>query len=530
MEQLLPYFREAEKVLDRDEWDNNNNNNEDSKSLFIQNVLIEMDGLEYRLSFHHDGSKLVEKFLQHANEYQLRVFFEKLGGPQKVEAMAQHRYASHVIEKWIILALSSTEHSNKGKDEGLLTIDDILLLLEGSFRQSFLSLTENLYATHVIRNFLDFYTTNSSLLNTLLDEVKPRLVQVLTNAQQAPTLLRLLEICCKEDATKTKAIEMFKPKNEREFLIIASDPSGSAFLEGLIHHLSQKDRIILLDMLGEEEFSSFLKDANANYVLQAFLVDQESLNIFMSLLKPFVNDLIPMLNRPGLLIRMASLAQQIGSSYSGIDELLSFIVDHFQSPKLKNILLMSKESISNAGSSLLILLGNPSLKEKKSLLFIRKELREIDSSLLLEICQHKISSRFLELVLDDVEWSKRTSDGREFISKFLDIIEPLSISGPASHVLERVFKGTNGEGKLAISKVLSENRLKLQNLPWGRQLLRKFEVEDWERLGDEEMLHYWKEEDDKENVRKRLLSDILGDNDSDDVEKKKKKKKKRMEK
>lgn len=546
MEQLLPYFREAEKVLDKGEWGTGTGDSEEEKNLFIQNVLIEMDGLEYRLSFHHDGSKLVEKFLEHASEYQLRVFFEKLGGTEKVEQMALHRYASHVIEKWIMLAMATTEHSDKGRDEGLLSIMDILLLLETDlFRPSFLSLTENHYATHVTRKFLNFYKNKPDSLSALIEKlVQVKLVHVVTNPQQAPTIVRLLEVVCGSDnnsdsktsgngnnsaypsaqndhnENKAKLLNLLKPKSEREFIMIASDPSGSAFLEGLIHHLQQEDRKLLLDMLFKEKdsFATLLKDPNANYVLQAFLLDKQSLLAFPPLMHPFVESLISSLNRPGLLIRMASLTLELRSAF-GEDELesiIGFIVSHFQSSEssiLENILRMGKSlagPISNAGSSLLIILGDQSFRELKALKFIRKNLKEFSSSLLLEIAQHRIASRFLELILDDREWSKKTPHGKETIKRFLEVIEPMSLSGPASHVLEKVWKWTDGPGRLIISKALSEGRPSLEKLPWGRQLLRKFEIEDWERLGADEMLLYWKEQEEKDGVRKRMLSDILG--------------------
>ena len=99
MEATLQYFRQAEKILEANDFED-----EEAQQLFIQNVFSEAEGLEYRLSCSHDGSVILEKMVRHGTGFHLRVFFEKIR--ERLLDMCCHRYASHVVETWLRMAVS----------------------------------------------------------------------------------------------------------------------------------------------------------------------------------------------------------------------------------------------------------------------------------------------------------------------------------------------------------------------------------------------------------------------------------------
>ncbi len=69
--------------------------------MFLNNLYSQVDGKELELAGHPLTSRILQKLLFLSNDFQLRVFMDRLKGHW--QALACHPYASHVAESLLLL-------------------------------------------------------------------------------------------------------------------------------------------------------------------------------------------------------------------------------------------------------------------------------------------------------------------------------------------------------------------------------------------------------------------------------------------
>lgn len=321
----MKYFKEVAGIIEKG--DDSLVEGED-RDLFIQNVFSELDGLEYRLGCSHDGSKVLEILLSSANAFQLRVFYEKIR--EKIDSMIIHRYASHVIETWIKfsanlyhddslpidgpVSVSSIGQSGCEKNlmpsdpassndleisknqlnhsttesqdlEGLGTlsqqVDDLLARTVTS--DNVLSLMENPYSTHIIRNLLKKYSNSAAdSMVSKLNERQDTLINSCCGAQASAVMQTLLGL--RYDQT----VELLFPgilnthyidppiregcadtRNNTRFINLSESPAGSRLCEAVLQTSKPDVLLLLLNRLIRPNIENLIVSQTGNFVVQS---------------------------------------------------------------------------------------------------------------------------------------------------------------------------------------------------------------------------------------------------------------------
>lgn len=127
----------------------------------MENVYTEVQGKELVLATDHSCSLILEKLLRFSNDFQLRVFFDKLNG--NFLKLFTHRFASHVCQTLITLCADAVERqvrSNETKaqdsemeaqDGILLSAEELILNMCKQTQEEFTALISDPFASHVLR-------------------------------------------------------------------------------------------------------------------------------------------------------------------------------------------------------------------------------------------------------------------------------------------------------------------------------------------------------------------------------------------
>ncbi|KAF9921745.1 Nucleolar protein 9 [Linnemannia zychae] len=152
------YFKGVEQTLDELNFET-----AEEQQLFLENVYTEVQGKELVLATDHSCSLVLEKLLRASNDFQLRVFFDKLNG--NFLKLFTHRFASHVCQTLITLCADAVERevrSNELKvkddvpqEEGvLLSAEEMILNMCRQTQEEFTALISDPFASHIIRVLL----------------------------------------------------------------------------------------------------------------------------------------------------------------------------------------------------------------------------------------------------------------------------------------------------------------------------------------------------------------------------------------
>jgi nucleolar protein 9 len=125
----LEYWRRVEDTLAADEFEE-----EEDKALFITNVLSVLDGSELTLARDQAVSRIMEKLLQAANEFQVRVFMDRLSG--RYLEMTKDRVASHVVQRVLAIvprliagASGQVDMEQEDDNDGLRSAEGLFLAM-----------------------------------------------------------------------------------------------------------------------------------------------------------------------------------------------------------------------------------------------------------------------------------------------------------------------------------------------------------------------------------------------------------------
>lgn len=575
MEQVLQYFKHAERILDANEFED-----DEQHHLFIQNVFSEIDGLEYRLACSHDGSVILEKVLTGATLYQLRVFFEKVR--DRFLDMCCHRYASHVVERWIRLASaswSSDASANNDTSETIEKANNIpptLLEQLGDistwFTESLIRLAEDEYGTHVLRLFIrlavgiestneppfpgaskfiiqlgeqlftlphEIFSWDRASCTTHLSPALQTLLPLLTRIMQR----RIYDSLFPPPMTLPQKSQT-KPTTSpsKTLLRISEDPNGSHFLESLIKTFNDKDWLQFWEDAVQPVISKLLFGRHSNFVIQnliTFCHTKDQLTMFIDSIKPLASQLITE-NKYGVLIRLAKWSQE--HQYSAIQEIIEIInaAFHFDSNENKTDLVMAmlilrplndlddKAQIQNGGCQLLQILWSFPVNSIQDLV---NSFQVYPVEKLFRLARHPAGSRVLEAFLTSttiVDTIKKKIIRRLIDEKsttklaYADSInvDDLAVDKYGSHVVDHCFQVASPSLQGQLAEKLSKHLTKLQDSQYGRLVIRNCRLDDYLRDPT-----FWKNSHQKVERKRAMFSDILNeDKSSPKIEKVKKKK------
>lgn len=134
---VIQYFQGVEKMLDDEEkfetvegklelelffshfqmhshLTNHNLPNSD-RALFVSNVYREVELKELKVATDPESSRVLEKLLRASNDFQLRIFADRLRG--SYASLFTHRFASHVCQTLLVLAADVMERELRGKSK-----------------------------------------------------------------------------------------------------------------------------------------------------------------------------------------------------------------------------------------------------------------------------------------------------------------------------------------------------------------------------------------------------------------------------
>ncbi|KAF9950954.1 Nucleolar protein 9 [Modicella reniformis] len=156
------YFKGVEQSLDEQNFET-----VEEQQLFLENVYNEVQGKELILATDHSCSLVLEKLLRVSNDFQLRVFFDKMNG--NFLKLFTHRFASHVCQTLITLCAEVVERQVKGnemmmikedlddisqEDGVLLSAENLILNMCNETQEEFTALISDPFASHIIRVIL----------------------------------------------------------------------------------------------------------------------------------------------------------------------------------------------------------------------------------------------------------------------------------------------------------------------------------------------------------------------------------------
>lgn len=549
MEQTLKYFREAERLIEANEFED-----EESFHLFINNVFVEVEGLEYRLACSHDGSTILEKVLRHARPFHLRVFFEKVRG--KWLEMCRHRYASHVVESWCrqaVVNAGRVVEVLEGEEavSDLPQLDSQLEDVAGFVLEDVVGLIEDSYGTHIVRLLLRMwngeldgqpikYVPGTELFLRLVQTLLalPREVfdfkKEIIHQQASPVLQYIVSRLCRINMShllQKVLISLFPSvfsmtgtdedlqKERQLFSKVADNVAGSRFFESLIAALDASQFLLFFNKLVRPEVGRLVDGTNSNFVLQHVFSNCPNVNQFQMILeslRPVAAELMGK-RRHGLLMRLAQWV--VEHELAAADETLGIIYDAFhlkdaQDRKRafvaiarlqeKEVLDESRPLVAGGCSLLQLLTHFPATSAKP---IIDGFLDYPVASLVAMAC-HPNGSRVVEAAL--LSRTVSAAAKQRTLRKLRDHMDTLAGDKSGSHVVDRCWTLATSEMREAMAARLLSVKTRLQDTPHGRLVLRNCRVEEFARSQEQ-----WKQAEEGAERRRTMFADLLEDTSND---------------
>lgn len=511
----------------------------------MQNVFTELDGYEYRLACSHDGSSLMEVFLRSATSFQLAVFFDRLTG--KYEAMAGHRYASHVLETIFEAAGKSLAAGNNGvkdssaEEQGLLPLDSLVERAYGELKASVISAIHDSYGSHVWRSLLKLFDSlpdnfgkcTGDLASSLLemDEGEGQGFRDLAlNQQTAPFLQQLLQVLAKQsDLTHFRAIltkmiygldleaaqSEVSSKAKSFWKRLMEDDIGSHTAQAIIDLLNPTQIQSLYTNLIRGHSIGFLEHPRANYPMQHLVGACKNVGQFTIILDE-VSSFLPELisrRRFGIMVKFAEWAVQ---NQTGHEQVLSatFKAFHLEKTTEDRVLLFAaalrlqtKENINSAasaplnpqGCALVCQFARFPESHAKSLVdgLLRCTEKEI-----LDLSRHAAGSRVIEAFIVGGAMSAKAL--QRLSRHFKSHLGQIAMDKYGSHVIEKLWKLSPLATKNIMMEELAESKEKLESSPHGRLVIRNCRLDQFIRKRED-----WVKEEQTQTTKRGLFDDII---------------------
>ncbi|PJF17611.1 hypothetical protein PSACC_02552 [Paramicrosporidium saccamoebae] len=539
MEQVLNYFRQAEKVLDANQFPT-----DEDYELFMQNVFSEVEGMEYRLACSHDGSTILEKILKGATPFQLRVFFEKVRG--KWSDMCCHRYASHVAEAWVRSAADKVAVDQEVADE-LPKLDAQMADIAGMATEESVKLVEDAYGTHVVRLLLQiwggeldgrpvsipngpqFLATFATDLFSMPKEIF-NLQRAVSTQQSSPVLQLLVRFVHRDDAKLFQKLlgelfpGVFSNSSSEEpcctsFLKMTDNEIGSRFVEALVGTLDSAAFLVFFSKLVRRNAGRLLDGFHSNFVFQCIISRCHSSHQFgmiLECLKPHATDLV-IKKRHGVLLRLSQWV--VNHELAHAEDVMSIIFDAFhlkdaQDRKKSFIAIARLQPKDNIDESKNLIAGGCSLLQLLPMFpaTIAKPVIDgfLDASVasIVAMSMHPNGSHVVEAIMS----SRTVSDTvkQRTIRKLRDHVDTLAADKFGSHIVDKCWNLATTELREKIVERLMGVKTRLEDNPYGRMVLRNCRAYEFERDAQN-----WKNAEESAERKKAMFADILEDSTND---------------
>lgn len=476
----------------------------DELDLLVQNAFQEIDGVEFRLACHHDGSVYVEKLLTLASSFQIRVFWDRLAGCYG-RAMS-HRYASHVIETLLVRSEHwmgndpSTSVDNSEELGVLLSLHKMINRFEEEIVEQVFDLMDNTYASHVLRVYVDKFEFSESFCNAFSSDwqtywTKPTAAPVLQSL-----FLKKPEII--EDLSLTKKM----------FLAFTADKIGSRTCEAYLEaacKVSNELYVKAYQSFIRGDTNSLIADKSGNFVVQSLISFCPNESLLLVILDEIAGQ-FTVKDRMGIIFKVLDWPVRRGRAF---EPAMHFF---FDSLKLKtpserqSAVTLLKDS--KLGLSILSLFPKYPSEHCKHIV---DGFLDLEPSELSRLATDRTAAHTIESFISATNNIGAKARNR-IIRKLVPFSADLAIDSSGSFVIETAFKAASIDIKMAIAANLASSRKRLEESKFGKFILRKCAIEDFERRQDE-----WKKARMSVDSKRSLLDDIIGGGDDNDNNNKK---------
>lgn len=470
----------------------------DAFSSFLENVFTELDGKEYRMSLHHDGSVLVERILRATDTgmvdvkwnavdtaFYFRVFVDRLAG--KMREMACHRYASHVVQTIIRLCVVHKDAVQGAPVNGLPTIGELVERIRDELWSA--AVLCDAWGSHAARD----------LVNALLVFKLP-----IEFADPELAFNQNASLVLQHFVAHTGTLPLHQISSNDFIQRAITDRAGSRLLEACLP---------VLVGTTSASFQSFyaanvrgrvheqLADPIANHVIRALLLHAHSdkqMGLLLDEMRGFEELAI---NRVLVLV---SLVEWANGRRESRELVARFIFEAFglKSTEDKKASFLAIMAVPN-GPSLLSRMA--SLTEASQLKHLYDSLLDTDGNILLQWSKDAAMSRVLESYI-----SATTPSRIKLIRKFRHRFAEMATDRLASHVVDKCIASADLSLRKSIMEELAAKLPSLRDNVYGKFVVRNCHLEEFVRNRDEWRL----QEGSKESKRKMLESLFESDNNA----------------
>jgi nucleolar protein 9 len=535
--ELIDYFKNANRLLEEDNWQD-----PEEKEIFIKNTFKEIDGIETRLMSHNFCSEILEKLLQHASSFHLRVFFSKISG--SVWQLSRKRFASHVIQALIqasskfVSAKSTVESDGKVK-----SLEDSVLEFSKELEPNLQEALRDTFACHVVRDLFILLSGKASLSSENLSrssssrEYKKKIkskdsfagmdfevpssfkkaltktVQVLcedsvdfkllvVHACASPTLQLLLLVA--EEKTKDLILASILKGSEQErksiVLSLCKQPIGSHFLQVVLQCISSGSFKKCFDSCFRGNVYALSKDVSANHVVQDVIQNCKGKETFESILDELLGHAAELfqLNRVHVIVKCAQKAAHLQKCFKKCMKLISSAFKlHWENAEQVSELILGKMDLSTSLMLQSLFQFPPKYSDA-----LTKPLLQLKAENVIAIANSAVASRVLESFFDG---QAVLADKISFAtSSFTGMYAKLVIGKFSSHLVEKIWKIAPIFLKVSIAEEMLQSKKIVEDSHFGAILMRNFHIEEFS-YRREEWIKRIKSSDKKRN----LLQDIL---------------------
>lgn len=489
MDKLLKYFRDVQGLLQQQA-----ESGEGDKEIILQNAFSEIDGYEFRLACHHDGSIVLEELLASgASSHQLAVFLDRLKSGNVYERLLKHRYGSHVIETAVAKFVEKGDYESE-------TFDGTALLKE-FFAQvaSNEDLPYDTFASKALRKiFVALAASSLSSKDQLMGDIQAAVLKFDLNSLSRDSCGTLyLQDCIQSFDhdfvnTLTSNLPLYG---------LCVDKNGSRIVESILL------KTTILKKIWKECFKGQVRELyvhrTGNFVLQKLIsvADTKILDSIIGELEEIEGGLW---QHPGVLLKLCE------TKAASQKKIYKLVTKGLEEPVMAIATLKGDRSFKPLGCQILSSLlsfDDACIKPLFDFFYDR-----LTPELFVQMALDKHASRTLQTLLALIK------SPQKFVKKGTGFFSRLAVDPNGSHVLEMLFDRGSIEDKQVIANELKEKRkMVMEGSKYGSIV--------WSKLRMEEFVHNrerWLSFGEQLHKRKELFKDILEDEVSTPAKKHKK--------
>ena len=494
MEGILTYLKGLDAQLSA-ALDNNPDELSEQDTLLVQNAFQEIDGMEFRLACHHDGSFLVEKLVRLASSFQIRVFWDRLSGC--FGRMASHRYASHVLEAILNRSMLYNNNGDEMQDEAdnttetgvLASLKEMISRFEAEILADLQILAKDVYASHVLRSFIANFQPSSDLIDYFKENHKA----FWCDPQGSLVLQKVME---KHQVFSSHEVDAAFFKDT------AFDKIGSRTWEAFLQSLTDKDAYMqFYQKHFRGHLAQMVKDRTANFVVQALIAFCPSENLFelvLSELKEHVEQR-EIVAKMGVVFKVMDWPVRHTRSFPSAISFLYHVFEAKTPSERQGLVRTLKQS--KIGLSILALIPRYPKDDAK---FIVDGFLDLQDEDIKQLCLDKTSAHTIESFVSG-ENNLSAKARNKIIRKLLANVAEIACHPSGSFVVEVAFSASPIDVKEAMAEQLSKNRKRVEDSRSGLIVMKKCRVEEFDRNRDS-----WKASQESAFKKRSIIDDIFG--------------------